>query len=75
MIYDGEYCCRMVDLPGDIHSAVRLSNDGPDFANIYINDWLSPPARREAFLHEIRHIDRDDFYNDKTIEEVEDDAI
>lgn len=66
---DGEYTVRMVKLPGDIHGAVRLSEDG--FANIYINDQLSPEARRLAFEHEARHVDLDDFYNDKPINEIE----
>lgn len=70
-LYEGEYVCRMVDLPGDIHGAVRLSRDGSDFPNIYINDWLSPEARRRAFLHEMAHLEHDDFYSDRSIEEVE----
>ena len=66
---DGEYIVRMVNLPGSINGAVRLSDDG--FANIYINDQLSPMARRRAFDHERRHIENNDFYNDKSIREVE----
>ena len=66
---DGEYIVRMVNLPGDIHGAVRLSEDG--FANIYINDQLSPQARKKAFDHETKHIANDDFYNDKAINEIE----
>ena len=66
---DGDYIVRMVDFPGDIAGATRLSPDG--FANIYINDWLSPQARRKAFDHEIRHINNDDFYNDEPIEKIE----
>ena len=66
---DGEYTIRMVSLPGDIHGAVRLSEDG--FANIYINDALAPEARRKAFEHEARHIAHNDFYNQKSIQEIE----
>ena len=66
---DGEYTVRMVNLPGDIHGAVRLSEDG--FANIYINDQLAPEARRKAFDHEVNHIENDDFYNDKDIHDIE----
>ena len=66
---DGEYIVRMVNLPGDIHGAVRLSEDG--FANIYINDALAPDAKRKAFEHEANHIDNNDFYNDRPIKEVE----
>ena len=66
---DGEFVVRLVNLPGDIGGAVRLSDDG--FANIYINDQLSPNARRKAFAHEMRHIENNDFYNDKPIQEIE----
>lgn len=66
---DGEYTVRMVVLPGSIRGAVRLSEDG--FANIYINDLLSPEEKRKAFDHEKRHIENNDFYNDKPINEIE----
>lgn len=66
---DGEFIVRMVNLPGDIHGAVRLSEDG--FANIYINDQLSPQARKRAYLHEKKHIQNDDFYNDEPISKIE----
>jgi hypothetical protein len=66
---DGEFIVRMINLPGDIHGAVRLSEDG--FANIYINDQLAPDARRRAFDHEMKHIINGDFYNGKPIQEVE----
>jgi hypothetical protein len=66
---DGEYFVRMVKLPGDIAGAVRLSADG--VANIYINDQLSPEARRRAFDHERRHIENNDFYNDEPIDRIE----
>ena len=68
---DGEYIVRMVNLPGDIHGAVRLSEDG--FANIYINDQLSPQAKMKAYIHEAMHIKNNDFYNDKPINEIEED--
>lgn len=60
---------RMVNFPGDVRGAVRLSEDG--FMNIYINDNLAPMARLNAYLHERQHIKNDDFYNDRTIKEVE----
>lgn len=68
---EGEYACRMVNLPGDIHGVVRLTGDGTDFPNIYINDHLAPEARRRAFDHEMRHLENDDFHNDRQISEIE----
>ena len=59
----------MVPFPGDVLGAVRIDVEG--FPSIYINDALSPQARKKAFLHELRHIQRDDMYNGKPIEEIE----
>lgn len=69
MLCDGEYRVYLVSFPGDIKAAVRLDEDG--FPSIYINDSLSPAAKRAAFLHEIRHIRRSDHTNARPIKEVE----
>lgn len=66
---DDEYRVYLMPFPGDIMGAVRIDNEG--FPSIYINDALSPAAKKQAFLHELRHIQRDDFYNNLPIEEVE----
>ena len=70
-IYEGEYACRVLNMPGDIGGTTKLTRDGTNFPNIYINDQLSPDAKRRYFDHEMKHIENDDFYNQKTIEEVE----
>lgn len=59
----------LVKLPGDVRGAVRIDEEG--FASIYINDDLSPKAKKAVFLHEIRHIKRNDHTNVNTIREVE----
>ena len=64
-----DYRVYLVKLPGTVHGAIRIDNDG--FASIYINEQLSPQAKRAAFLHELRHLRNDDMYNDKSIYEVE----
>lgn len=66
---DLNYRVYMMPFPGDIKAAVRVDADG--YPSIYINDALSPQAKKRAFLHELRHIRRDDMYNDMTIEDVE----
>ena len=68
-ITEDEYRVRLFPFPGDIKSAVRFDKEG--FPNIYINENHSPEARKKAFLHELRHIQRDDINNDLPIEEVE----
>lgn len=72
MIDDSEFRVYMVSLPGDIHGVIRVDPTG--FASIYINDSLSPAARRAALRHELRHLRRDDMHNDKSIWEAEHDA-
>jgi len=52
-----------------VRGACRLDPDG--FASIYINDQLSPKAKKAVFLHEIRHIKRNDHTNTRNIREVE----
>lgn len=63
------YRVYMVKLPGDVRGACRLDADG--FASIYINDDLSPKAKKAAFRHEMRHLDREDHTNPDSIQEVE----
>lgn len=70
---EDEYRVYMMPFPGDIMGAVRVDAEG--FPSIYINDALSPEAKKRAFLHELKHIERDDFFNNMTIEEVESDGI
>ena len=69
MLTDGDYHVYMIPFPGDIKAAVRIDAEG--YASIYINDYLSPEAKKRAFLHEIRHIERDDFYNSLPISTIE----
>lgn len=70
-LLEGEYAVRVVNLPGDVLGCVKLTRDGSDFPNIYINDALAPEARLRAFDHEMLHLENDDFYTDKRIQEVE----
>ena len=41
---------------------------------IVINEYLSPEARLDAYEQEIYHIEHGDFYTDKTIDEIENEA-
>ena len=70
---EDEYRVYLMPFPGDIMGAVRIDNEG--FPSIYINDALSPEAKKRAFLHELQHIERDDFFNNMTIEEIENDGF
>lgn len=66
---DEDYRVYLIPFPGDIRAAVRLDTEG--FPSIYINDKLSPQAQKRAFLHEIKHIHKEDFYNAQTLRKVE----
>ena len=46
-------------------------DENDDGYNIYINSRLSEDQKRKALKHEVDHIENDDFYNDKPIEEIE----
>lgn len=64
-----DYRVYKVNLPGDIHGAIRLDENG--FASIYINDSLSPAASQRTLTHELRHLRRGDFTNELSIWECE----
>lgn len=66
---EDEYRVYFVNFPATIRAACRIDETG--FPSIYINDALSPQAKRAAFMHEIKHIRKNDHYNSKTIQQVE----
>lgn len=70
MLYDGEYRVYMVNFHnGTIKGAMTEDADG--FATIYINDQMPPQEQQKAFLHELKHAEKNDLYNDRPISEVE----
>lgn len=64
------YFVREVSLPFEVRGIVTPNAEDDSFS-IYINSRLSDDQKRKALKHEIDHIENNDFYNDKTIEEVE----
>ncbi|MBQ1779616.1 MAG: hypothetical protein IIZ93_15800 [Acidaminococcaceae bacterium] len=66
---EDEYRVYLVKLPASVRGACRLDAEG--FASIYINDDLSPKAKKAVFRHEIRHIRRKDHHSGRNIREVE----
>lgn len=42
--------------------------------NVYINARLSFEERQKAFAHELRHIKKDHFFDDRPIDEIEKEA-
>jgi len=64
---------RVVDFPrdvGGVNGMVLLDESG--FYNIYLNARASWFQQRKALRHELDHIENDDFFNGKPIDEIED---
>lgn len=68
-VWNDEYIVRLMDLPLSIKGIVALDESG--FPNIYINSRLSLDEQRKAVKHELKHIARNDFYNNADIKSVE----
>lgn len=58
-----------MDLPYGVKGFVALDDEG--FPNIYVNSRLSREEQYRAATHELKHIARNDFYNDSDIRTVE----
>lgn len=69
MMTKDDYCVRIIDLPYEVRGFVAMSPEG--FWSIYLNAHLSQAEQRKTFLHELRHIVRDDFYNEYDIRSIE----
>ena len=59
----------LVDLPGTIKAFVAKDTD--DFYTIYLNSRLSHEQNVVSFIHEMEHIENDDFYSDLTSDQIE----
>lgn len=64
-----DFYVRMIDLPSSVHG-MTVINDDSTFS-VYINSKLSSKQQEEAYIHEISHIVKNDFYNESSIEEIE----
>lgn len=64
-----EYCIRYIDLP--LTTKGMTVEDQNGFFNIYINQNLSVEQQNEAIAHELKHINRGDFDNKKSLREAE----
>lgn len=64
-----EYYIRYIDMPSVTKGMTIEDADG--FFNIYINASLSAAEQKEAIKHEIRHLERNDFDTEKSLQEAE----
>lgn len=63
---------RLIDLPYSVDELVSLDEEG--FASIYLNARHSYEKQQKSLKHALRHLEGDDFYNDKDIRTIEREA-
>lgn len=63
---------RTIPLPYTVHGLVTPNDDGT--YNIYLNEHLPEEARRRYLSHELAHISRGHLYDDRPVEELENEA-
>lgn len=68
-IQDRDYFVRYVNLPNEIGGMVTPNEDCT--FSIYLNARHTPEQQKESLKHELKHITEDDFYNDRSIEDIE----
>jgi hypothetical protein len=64
-----DYFVRVVDLPPKVKALVAENDDGT--YSIYLNAKNDKRKSLSSFLHEMEHIENNDFQNGKTIQQVE----
>lgn len=60
---------QILDFGNSIPATVTINDDGS--FSIFLNARLSYERRMQAYLHELRHIQRGDFFTFGTVEEKE----
>ncbi len=65
-----DYFVRVIPFPVTSIGGMVTPNDDGTFS-IYINSRCTDERKRKAFRHELDHIENNDFYNGKPIEEIE----
>ena len=69
MIENADYFIRVIPMPTRLKGMVAPNEDGT--FNMYLSATRFKPEIIDDYIHEYEHIDDDDFYNDKPIEEIE----
>ena len=68
-IEGADYFVRIVDLPPKVKALVAENDDGT--YSLYLNAKNDKKRNVLAYLHELEHIENNDFQNGKTIRQVE----
>ena len=64
-----QYTVRIISLPYKVPGLVAMDEEG--HYNIYLNACLNREGQKEALRHELEHIAGDDFYNSRSILDIE----
>ena len=70
-IPNADFFIRIVQFPVETIGGMVIPNPDGTFS-IYLNENWPEPMRRKALAHELEHIQNDDFYNGRPIQEIED---
>lgn len=62
-IEGADFFVRLVDLPPTVGGFVCPNDDGT--FNVYLNSRKDQEHNIDSYLHEVDHIENDDFYNDE----------
>lgn len=62
---------RLMDLPHTIRGCVVRNYDGDEFYTILINSRMSADMQKQAYIHEMEHIECDDFSCNLTADKIE----
>lgn len=69
LVEGADYFIRVVDLPPRVGGLVSPNPDGT--YNLYLDEKQSRLQQIDSYIHEYLHMDNDDFYNGKSISEIE----
>lgn len=69
VIPDCDFFIYYIDLPPTVRGVVTPNPDST--YSIFINSNLSDEKKRSAYIHEVKHILRDDFYNGQPLQIIE----
>ena len=68
-LLDADYFVYYANFPLSVRGLVTPNDDGT--YSVILNDRMTDARKLVTYAHEVKHIQHDDFYDDKSIEDVE----
>lgn len=62
---------RLVDMPCSVRGCVTRHFDDDEYYTIMLNSRMSAEMQEKAYLHEMEHINSDDFLSDLSADYIE----